>query len=471
VIGKGGMEWGQIFYALGFAGLGRVEEVVVASLITGEAILLIGRHGSAKTAVCREIAKIMSLNFHAYDASKSVFEDVIGFPNPKSIHNGMIEYTPTAISMWDKEFVLVDELSRAQPQMQNKWLEVIRSRTLMGKKLENLKYIFAAMNPTEYIGAMPLDDALASRFAFVVEMPDVQTMSDEDATNVIINIGDDDSPGMNSQLRGRPGNGKVHAILKARLETLIKDGRERCRVIDKMHREKITKYLLFCMRFFGDRAIHIDGRRLGMMRRSITTFLAINDFSQMDFYLAEPIVMRAMAVILPFPAMSQDRPSKEMLGMMHRSAMDYACKKGARSANGRFSSEDAFSNERIIEVAGMEPEKQFKFVNAHVERHSKAEPNLMENAMTDIVELCLAINKSGAKLDHDVLEHLFDYSASVLGLVEINNDHFIELVEKVNTFNQGNARQCRNFRSALAKVGDAHDAVDQAKGIVEQIPV
>jgi MoxR-like ATPase len=65
-----------------------------------------------------------------YDASKALFEDMIGFPDPSSIASGEIKYVPTKLSLWDKEFILVDEISRARAEMQNKWLEVIRGRNL-----------------------------------------------------------------------------------------------------------------------------------------------------------------------------------------------------------------------------------------------------------------------------------------------------------------------------------------------------
>jgi hypothetical protein len=83
-----GPKWGERMQALGSAGPGKVEEAIIASLVTGEPILMIRRHRTAKTAMSREIAKMLGLRSHACDASKSVFEDVIGFPNPQSIRDG-----------------------------------------------------------------------------------------------------------------------------------------------------------------------------------------------------------------------------------------------------------------------------------------------------------------------------------------------------------------------------------------------
>ncbi len=78
--------------------------------------------------------------------------------------------------------------------MQNKWLEVIRSRRIMGKNLDGLKYIIAAMNPPSYIGAHPLDAALAGRFAFVIHVPEVSDMSNQAVSNIVRQVSEDDAP-------------------------------------------------------------------------------------------------------------------------------------------------------------------------------------------------------------------------------------------------------------------------------------
>jgi len=143
---------------------------VLYSLITGMPILLVGPHGTGKTLLAERVAKLLGTKFHAYDASKAMFEDIVGFPNPETMKKGSITYIQGELTLWDKEFILVDEISRALPSNQNKWLEVIRSRRLMGISLNKLNYIFAAMNPPSYAGAMPLDEALADRFAFILNI-------------------------------------------------------------------------------------------------------------------------------------------------------------------------------------------------------------------------------------------------------------------------------------------------------------
>ena len=143
------------------------EPFIFLSLVTGSPVLFIGPHGTAKTLLAKRIADFLGLKFHAYDASKAMFEDMVGFPDPEKLKEGKLNYIRGDITLWDKEFILIDEISRALPGLQNKWLEIIRSRRLMGIPLKQVQFIFAAMNPPTYMGAMPLDEALADRFGFI----------------------------------------------------------------------------------------------------------------------------------------------------------------------------------------------------------------------------------------------------------------------------------------------------------------
>jgi len=57
------------------------ENLVMASLLTGDPLLLIGNHGCAKTHIANKIAEALGKKFVVYDASKAMFEDVLGYPN------------------------------------------------------------------------------------------------------------------------------------------------------------------------------------------------------------------------------------------------------------------------------------------------------------------------------------------------------------------------------------------------------
>ncbi len=260
----------NILQNLKIFGLDMIEDAILAGLVTGDPVLLIGRHGSAKTLLAKRIAQALGMKFIAYDASKSLFEDVIGFPNPKSLSKGMIDYVPTEISIWDKEFILIDEISRATPSMQNKWLEIIRSRQVMGKPIPNLKYIFSAMNPpASYVGAIPLDPALAGRFALIITLPEVEMMDETDIRNIINHISEDDAVALQKANILKPvsiGDDIKEFISKA--QKLVPEKSEK-------YTSLIDNYLINVLELSEVNNIKLDGRRLGMLKRNILAYLAV----------------------------------------------------------------------------------------------------------------------------------------------------------------------------------------------------
>ena len=77
-----------------------------------------------------------------------------------------------------------------RPESQNKLFSVVHERRVQGLQLEHLRYRWAAMNPPPspdgetdgewaYTGSLPLDPALADRFAYVVRVPEFGDFSPE----------------------------------------------------------------------------------------------------------------------------------------------------------------------------------------------------------------------------------------------------------------------------------------------------
>jgi MoxR-like ATPase len=171
------------------------ENLVLASLLTGDPLLLVGNHGCAKTQLACRIAEALDRRFLVYDASKAMFEDVLGYPNVEKLKQGVVEYVPSPVTVWDKELILIDELNRAIPELQSKWLEIIRSRKIMGFPT-SVKWVWAAMNPMTYSATQALDEALVGRFALFIYPPDVLQMSEEDRIKVTTCINGDDAPSL-----------------------------------------------------------------------------------------------------------------------------------------------------------------------------------------------------------------------------------------------------------------------------------
>ncbi|MCX5772891.1 MAG: hypothetical protein NTZ09_21835 [Candidatus Hydrogenedentes bacterium] len=42
------------------------------------------------------------------------------YPNVEKLKQGVVEYVPSPVTIWDKELVLIDELNRAVPKRQPK---------------------------------------------------------------------------------------------------------------------------------------------------------------------------------------------------------------------------------------------------------------------------------------------------------------------------------------------------------------
>lgn len=261
---------------LGIYGLEAVEDYILAGLLTGDPVLLVGNHGCGKTYLVGRIAQALGLNYIAYDASKAMFEDLIGFPNPQSLSKGMVEYVPTPLSVWDKNFILIDEISRAHVSMQNKWLELVRSRKIMGLKAEPLRYVFAAMNPLTYEGTRPLEEALAARFAFIITMPEFNRLSQEQAFKVINNVGEDDAPGLKRLCSGMGAGSQAGGDCD--LNQFLDKASKTYQVVNNAMGANLRKYVYILSQMLSkglDNRIEVDGRRAGMLWRNLMAVIAV----------------------------------------------------------------------------------------------------------------------------------------------------------------------------------------------------
>ncbi len=200
---------GGLLRALGIAGWGALEPAILAALATESPILLIGPHGSAKTLLLQRLAEALDLAFRHYNASTLSFDDLLGYPVPQ---DGRLVYLQTPATIWEAEAVLFDEVSRCRPELQNKLFSLVHERVAQGLPLTRLRHRWAAMNPppgegagsrdaVSYEGAEPLDVALADRFAFVLEVPALGQLGEEDRRSVLLG-GGRPSPDGAERLRG-----------------------------------------------------------------------------------------------------------------------------------------------------------------------------------------------------------------------------------------------------------------------------
>ena len=181
---------------LGLFGWSHLEPVILAALASESPMLLIGKHGAAKSFLLERLAEALHLEFRCYNASLINYDDLVGIPVPIN-NNTSLSYISNPNSIWDAEVVFIDELNRTKPELQNKLFPIIYDKRVQGIKLDKLKYRWSAMNPPvdeenedeendiNYLGAMSLDPALADRFPFIIEVPQWEELNESDRRNML----------------------------------------------------------------------------------------------------------------------------------------------------------------------------------------------------------------------------------------------------------------------------------------------
>lgn len=249
---------------LGLEGWAHLEPVVLAALASGDPLLLIGRHGTAKSFLLERLAESLSLEFRFYNASLVNYDDLVGIPVPDEAQTSL-RYISTPSSIWEAEVVFIDEISRARPELQNKLFPIIHERRVQGIRLEKLRYRWAAMNPPPdedaddepaYHGAEPLDPALADRFAFLIEVPGWDTLTAEAKKAVLID-----------QFRGR------HEFPVA-VPELVAKTRRLLDALSQSPPEKLAEYLIALAPLAAKAGHELSTRRVTTLLRSILAIQA-----------------------------------------------------------------------------------------------------------------------------------------------------------------------------------------------------
>ena len=181
---------------LGLYGWKKAEPALLAALLSGEPLLLVGPHGCAKSFVLERLAEALGMAYRCYNASLINYDDLVGVPLPDATRT-KLEYLSSPESIWDAEVVFIDEISRTRPELQNKLFPIIHEKRVQGRPLPRLVYRWAAMNPPPtdeelesddaalYLGSEPLDAALADRFPFILSVPDWEELSPEDQGRIL----------------------------------------------------------------------------------------------------------------------------------------------------------------------------------------------------------------------------------------------------------------------------------------------
>ena len=261
---------------LGLFGWSHLEPVILAALASESPMLLIGKHGSAKSFILERLAESLGLDFRCYNASLINYDDLVGIPVPIN-NNTSLSYISNPNSIWDAEVVFIDELNRTKPELQNKLFPIIYDKRVQGTNLTKLKYRWAAMNPPSkddddedelsYIGAMPLDPALADRFPFIIEVPTWEDLNDADKKNMLFDnhFGKHEFP--------------------VYIHELIKKTKDCYKSLLETGKESISKYIIILMELLKNSFGYFSARRATMLGDSLIYLFAASKVLNEHFKL------------------------------------------------------------------------------------------------------------------------------------------------------------------------------------------
>ena len=114
---------------LGVYGYDPVEPVIIAALVSGDPLLLVGKAGTGKTFLLNSLSEALRLEHRHYNASLIAFDDLVGFPWPEK-HGTGIRYIETPATVWKAESVLIDEINRCKPEHQNRLFSLVHERRI-----------------------------------------------------------------------------------------------------------------------------------------------------------------------------------------------------------------------------------------------------------------------------------------------------------------------------------------------------
>lgn len=144
-------------------------------------VLFIGEHGVGKTARIKEAFEKAKLKWLYFSASTlDPWVDFIGIPKEAvdAKGNKYIDLIrPKAFADDEVEAIFLDEFNRSSTKIRNAVMELIQFKSINGKKFNNLKVIWAAINPENEkdeenkYDVEKLDPAQKDRFQIHVHVP------------------------------------------------------------------------------------------------------------------------------------------------------------------------------------------------------------------------------------------------------------------------------------------------------------
>ena len=294
---------------LGIQGLENLDAAILAALATNATVLLIGPHGSAKTLLARRVAETLGCTFRHYNTSLLNYDDLVGYPIPDQ-GNLTLNFIQTPGTIWNAEFILFDEISRARPEIQNKVFPIVHEHRVQGIELEHLSHCWAAMNPPSdgedahdaiYFGSWSLDAALADRFRFILRVQGFSELQENAREEILLN-----------------GDGKKGRLaLKAWIEAV----RKQLKSADETDRRWAVRYLSAMVPLLEKAELAISGRRARYLFENILALQAAERVLGERCELGD-VALRAVLAGLPHSASGKTVEHGKILLAHKQAALD-----------------------------------------------------------------------------------------------------------------------------------------------------
>lgn len=148
-------------------------------------VLFKGKHGVGKTSMILEAFDKNKLKWQYFSAATmDPWVDFVGVPKERIDANGksyLDLVRPKHFQDDEVEAIFMDEFNRASKKVRNAVMELIQFKSINGKKFNNLKIVWAAVNPDddkdEEYDVEKLDPAQLDRFHVHVDVPYAPSVS------------------------------------------------------------------------------------------------------------------------------------------------------------------------------------------------------------------------------------------------------------------------------------------------------
>jgi hypothetical protein len=140
-------------------------------------VLFSGKHGTGKTSCIISAFNRAGLKWKYFSASTlDPWVDLVGVPKEvQSEHGNYLDLVRPKEFQYDEiEAIFFDEYNRSHKKVRNAVMELIQFKSINGKKFNNLKLIWAAVNPSDEEGEYDvekIDPAQEDRFHIKVSVP------------------------------------------------------------------------------------------------------------------------------------------------------------------------------------------------------------------------------------------------------------------------------------------------------------